>query len=181
MSDNKAKPSKIEILREQLKQMKFSISFKDCDEYIELTMTFDGHGIKPYERSRKSRFGGHMYDPLSTYKKEMLKIITPEIKKYVPTPLEGYCYIEIERYFKMPKDFSTKKRKYGLEKIFRPVLKKNDNDNVEKTTFDLFNNLIYKDDGQIIENTTRKYYNDYEKTIINIKLYKEKMIIKGRI
>lgn len=178
MEDKKI--TKIGKLRNELKEMDFSINFEDKEEYIIIEMIFDKHGIKPYERNRKSGKGGHMYDPLSTYKIEMLKIITPKVKEYIQTPLDGYCYVEIERYFKMPKDFSKKKIKAGLDKVFRPILKKNDNDNVEKTIFDLFNNLIYHDDGQIIENTTRKYYNTEEKTVVKMKVYKNKMEIKGR-
>lgn len=180
MEKNK-KVSKIQILRDKLKEMKLFVDFEDKDEFVNIEITFDNHGIKPYERNRKSGFGNHMYDPLSTYKKEMLKIIIPEVKKYIPEPLQGYCFIEIDRYFKMPKDFSAKKRQLALDKIFRPILKKNDNDNVEKTTFDLFNNLIYHDDGQIIQNITRKYYNTEEKTVVRFKIYKEKMIVKGRL
>lgn len=163
-------------IREQLDKMELSVNHKDCGEYVELVIDIDKYNLKAYERNRAARTG-HTYDPLSKYKVEFHKVFDTEIKKFIPEPLLGYCYIEIDRYLTMPKSTSMIRRKAAANKEYLPT-KKPDNDNIEKIIYDLMNNLVYHDDGQIVENRTRKFFGDDHRTLIRIKIYKEEFKIK---
>lgn len=158
---------------------KFNITER-LDEY-EFDIEFD-EVIKPYQRNRSGR--GHTYDPLNTYKNKLKKEILINLKdNNFNIPLSGYCYFNIDIYTTLPKTKQTKKRianiMQKINKLIRPITKP-DLDNVAKTTFDLFNNLIYIDDNQIVETTIKKYYSLQEKTILNIIIEKELYDIKGR-
>lgn len=163
-------------IREDLSKMELTVNFRDCDDYVELDIDINKYNLKVYERNRAARTG-HTYDPLSKYKTEFHKVFDPRIKEFIPEPLLGYCYIEIDRYLAMPKATSKIRREAAAKKQYLPA-KKPDNDNIEKLIYDLMNDLVYHDDGQIVENRTRKFFGDDHRTIIRIKIYKEEFKVK---
>jgi Holliday junction resolvase RusA-like endonuclease len=172
---NNKEKSDIELLREVIDAMELDVQFSDSGEFVSMQIDMDKFDIKAYQRNRSG--GGHNYDPLSTYKKELSKKLNPEILKHIPLPLEGYCYISIQRYLTLPKSASKVKRDLAAKQQYLPT-KKPDNDNIEKLIFDLFNGIIYIDDAQIVRNVTEKFYGEDHRTIINIKIYKREFDTK---
>lgn len=173
---NTGEESPIQILRNALNEMKLTVEHTDHGDYVDLLIDIDNFNLKAYERNRAAR-SGHTYDPLSTYKVEFHKLFDSKIKNAIPEPLLGYCYIEINRYLTLPKATSKIKREAAMNKEYLPT-KKPDNDNIEKIIFDIMNKLVYHDDGQIIDNRTRKFYGEKHRTVIKIKIYKEEFNIK---
>lgn len=168
---------KIEDIRKEINNAIITCNFKDNNDFINLEIIIDNFNIKAYQRNRSGN--GHSYDPLSTYKKIFKLKLDPLIEQYIKNPLLGYCYIEIDKYIKLPKDSNKLQKEKAKEKLYLPTIKP-DNDNIEKILFDILNDKIYKDDSQIVENRTRKYYDEIPRTEIRVKIYKNKEEFKVR-
>lgn len=163
----------LEKIRNELNEATITAKANEFKDYWDIEIILDNLNLKSYQRNRTAR-GGHSYDPLNVYKNELLKYIKKELDKVFKSgPLDGDCEFHIIRYLKYDYKFSKKKIKEIEEKGIKPK-KKPDNDNIEKLLWDVFNGVIYQDDGQINYNSTRKYYLDHHKTIINIKIWKER-------
>ena len=74
-------------------------------------------------------------------------------------PLEGGVCVDLDFVFKRHKGI-PKGQKY---KITQP-----DRDNLEKAVFDAMNKVIYKDDAQICDGRTRKFWGGEAQIIIKI-------------
>ena len=75
--------------------------------------------------------------------------------------------IVVTAYFKIP-DRPTKQTKANMRfGVIRPV-KRPDADNCLKAICDIGNDLIYKDDAQIVEATVRKFYADEPRVVVEI-------------
>lgn len=171
------KISEKEKLRIELSEIEVDFELEDHLEYVIFTMTIHDYDMVVYQRNRHG--GGHSYDPLSKWKEAFHAIYDEELKKLFNEPLEGYVYSDIVRYFKLPKYIANSKAKTedALNGILLPSVRP-DIDNIEKVIYDLFNKIIYVDDGQIIESRTRKMYGETDKTVIQFKIYKEKYKVK---
>lgn len=78
---------------------------------------------------------------------------------------EGAVKIDILCCYSVPKSLSEKKKK---QLLYKPFLKKPDNDNIEKSIMDALNGVAYKDDSQVYENHTIKKYNKDDFIMIEI-------------
>lgn len=87
---------------------------------------------------------------------------------------DKYLRMTMDMYFAVPKSYSKKRRNACLEGVERPA-KKPDVDNVIKNICDGLNPKgdfegAYKDDVQVIEIISRKYYTDNVEDYINVVL-----------
>ena len=171
------KISEKELLRKELSEANIEFELEDKGDYVIFTMTINDYPMVVYQRNRHG--GGHSYDPLSKWKEAFHHIYDDELKKLFEEPLEGYVYSDITRYFKITKEIAKSKNKSrdALNGILLPSVRP-DIDNIEKVIYDLFNKIIYIDDGQIIESRTRKLYGETDKTVVQFKIYKEKYRVK---
>ncbi|MDZ7658040.1 RusA family crossover junction endodeoxyribonuclease [Fodinibius sp.] len=114
-------------------------------------------------RDGKTKSGKeYKYDPSASEK----KIIKERLQFYKPPqPLTGPLVQVIEVYFQTPQSWSKAKQERH-EGRYRP--KTPDYDNIEKVYGDAMNGVIYKDDKQIVNNNTKKYYSMNPRTIIRI-------------
>jgi Holliday junction resolvase RusA-like endonuclease len=151
--------------------------------------------VEPYVRNRMSGTfktnadgkkertgGGHLYDPLNTYKnkikKELTRLLSEQISDY--KLCEGEIIFDIEIHTVPPK--STTKRQWVwaiIKKILRPLTKP-DLDNVAKTAMDFCSGIFWLDDNQVVELRVRKFFGLEEKSIITFVMDIEPMKITGR-
>lgn len=139
--------------------------------------------VRPYERNRTGKYH-QIYDPTGKFKTKLKKIIKNELhlpnrikKEELPT---GEVHIFIHYKLKIPKS-TTKRNLLTILKGLKKPLIKPDNDNIEKTVFDIFTGILYLDDSQITNNITRKEFGNETKTEIKIKVYKKNIESEGRI
>ncbi len=81
--------------------------------------------------------------------------------------LEGALVVEITAYFPIPKSISKKKWELMASGKIRPT-KKPDFDNIAKIYCDAMNEIIYKDDSQIVEGRSLKWYSDIPRVEIYV-------------
>ena len=170
------KPSPLIAIRKEINEAILTVTCKDNGDYIDLIIDLDNFDIKSYQRNRSA--GGHTYDPLSSYKKELHKILDPAIRKYIPIAYTGHCYFTLIRYFALIQSDRTKVKLAAAKTNEMRPAKTPDNDNIEKIIYDVLNGVVYNDDSQIVENTTKKFYNqdiDKHRTVMEIKIYKEEI------
>lgn len=133
--------------------------------------------ILPYQRNRstmgKNKAGKaafarpREYDPLSSYKKRIKAYIRENILLDGYIPFKGECYFHLTTYRKPPQNFSQKEYVLAMNEIIRPQIYP-DVDNYEKILMDIFNEIIYEDDGQIVENYSRKFYGETPRVEISL-------------
>lgn len=89
------------------------------------------------------------------------------IEKYGDTyrNYNGAVRLNILCCYAVPKSLSEKKKK---ELLYKPFLKKPDNDNIEKSIMDALNGVAYIDDSQVYENHTIKRYNHNDFVMMEI-------------
>lgn len=141
--------------------------------------------LKPYQRNRIGKSGTNVYDPLNSYKDYIQKKLINKLKE---CNLNNFPIIqennEIEIntliHIEPPKNFSKMKKLYCLRGKINPISKP-DNDNYEKTIFDIMNKIIWKDDSNIVQNITKKSYYYRNETIITIKYSSQISINNTRI
>lgn len=73
-------------------------------------------------------------------------------------PLDGPLAVRVVASFPIPKSFSKKKRELALEQVLRPT-KVPDCDNLLKT-LDALNEVVWRDDKQIVDALVQKVYSD---------------------
>jgi len=120
---------------------------------------------KGRHRTTKS---GHSYTPRETVLYEnLIKTVyiqqTGSFRFDDNEPLD----IRITAYFPIPKSVSKRKRQAMLDRILRPVVKR-DWDNIGKVVCDALNNIAYRDDRQIVDATVRKFYSDEPRVVVTI-------------
>ena len=130
--------------------------------------------IIKYHRHRNTRF--NTYDPMKDYKLTLKKMIeeelnnesiniSDEVKLY---PIKITC-----EYFQIPaKSHTIGKIALMINKLIKRVITP-DIDNFVKTTFDVFNNLLWYDDSQVYNLSASKHFDEEEKTIIKIEYIKD--------
>lgn len=123
-----------------------------------MKLTFD---IEPVAqaRPRATRMGKgiRLYDPKKTADfKRRLKLLAKS--KHVE-PLQGALSVEIWFYRAVQKSISNKEHVRRTAGHVRPI-KKPDVDNYIKSTLDGLNGILWRDDAQIVDLTTHKFYSD---------------------
>ena len=174
------KKKKKKTVKEELQDLEIDIKHFKSKKESRIEITFNKI-LKPYQRNRKSGYGDHLYDPLNSYKdyiQRRLKKILEE--KNIEMIKEG-SEIKINTIVEIqpPKSFSQLKTLYCLRQQILPVTKP-DNDNYEKTIFDIMNKKVWYDDGNVVENTATKIYGYENKTYVFI-TYKDQLDVTGRI
>jgi len=147
--------------KDLLDKIKVTTYQEDQKNIIEMEFNYI---IKSYQRNRSGR-GGHMYDPLNTYKKYIRTLLKKELVNIKPTSNS----INLEMNLEYPISSSYSERKILM--ILRDLIKitsKPDLDNTLKTSLDLFKNIIWIDDSQVTTIIANKKYSDEPKTIIKI-------------
>ena len=94
------------------------------------------------------------------------------------TPSESLLDVDVGFYIGMPKSWSKKKRKL---KNGQYCDNNADLDNYEKAIFDSLNKVLYVDDRQIVEISSRKIYSDEPCIIFNMKTAGDSTNDKGGI
>lgn len=137
------------------------------NSYKELKFTIYS---EPKASSRPRVMKTHTYDPSTKYKQEIRIEVYRQLEElgytnFTPITGELYLYLDVYR----PISKSTPKYKRILaEAGVLPVLCKPDVDNYIKLVSDALNNILFKDDSQIIDERIRKFYSNtprYEFTI----------------
>ena len=134
-----------------------------------IEFTIPGEPI-PQSRPRagKNRRGKTiMYDakPSKAYKQYVSLIA----KQYaLKKPLEGALDVHIKIYRPIPKSTTKKDKALFMAGIKRPVVKA-DTSNYVKGIEDALNDIIYKDDSQIVDLHASKYYSDNPRVEISVR------------
>ena len=114
-----------------------------------ISLVFDIEPV-PASRPRVSQYGTY-YSPIyDQFRKDMSKLLMGKVILY-EEPLK----LEVTFYKKIPKSYS-KKRTEELDGQYITTVP--DLDNLEKALYDSMNNVIYKDDSQIVDHHTRKIW-----------------------
>jgi len=103
------------------------------------------------QRARKGKYG--FYNPQKKQKEEVIAEVFNQITK-------GFCYfdkvsVKFRFFMKMPKSWSKKKKS---EMIGLPHIKKPDLSNLIKFYEDALNKIMWKDDSNIWEISSKKIY-----------------------
>ena len=120
----------------------------------------EGRGV-PQGRPRAVRMGAgvRMYDPPKS--KAYKQMVSARVRSYmkingIQTITEPLA-VHLNFYFTPPKSYS-KKRIRAIEAKEELFTKKPDLDNLAKSILDSCNNLLFKDDSQIVGLTIGKHY-----------------------
>lgn len=128
---------------------------------VELSGTPLGKG-----RPRFMRATGHAYTPEKTRNFETnLRLAAQDAMNGQP-PLEGALLVVVQAFFPIPQSWSKKKRIAALTHAIRPTTKP-DWENIAKM-LDAFNEVVWRDDAQIIHGTIIKQYSDRPRLRVEI-------------
>ncbi len=117
-------------------------------------------------RAGKRRGKTVMYDPKES--KDYKQYVSLIARQHAPkTVLEGALSVRMKIFRPIPKATTKKDRALISEGIKRPVVKA-DIDNYSKSVLDALNNIIYKDDSQVVDLYASKYYSDNPRVEIKI-------------
>lgn len=118
-------------------------------------------------RPRFARATGRAYTPANTrsYQSD-LKYAAQEAMQNEP-PLEGPLTVVVVAIFPVPSSWSAKKRTAALSGSIWPTVKP-DADNVLKQ-LDSFNEIVFRDDKQIVDARIVKRYGDRPRLIIEVR------------
>lgn len=109
------------------------------------------------ERPRLTK-GGHVYTPQKTRDYEAALKAAATLTMGDAPPLEGPIALEIDVRLPIPKSWPKKRREAAASNRLAPTSKP-DFDNYAKTV-DALNQLVWIDDGQVIDARIRKRYSD---------------------
>ena len=109
-------------------------------------------------RPRFSRATGRAFTPQTTATYESALRYAGYKAMNGALPLEGPLTIEIGAFVPVPKSWSKKKAAAALSGELRPTSKP-DRDNLAKMV-DALNEVVWRDDSQIVDWTIRKFYSD---------------------
>lgn len=117
-------------------------------------------------RAVRTRKGVRMYDPKTTvnYKNYVAMIA----RRYAPkTPFEQALAMYLDIYRQIPKSTSKKRRRKKNKRAIRPIVRP-DADNYSKAILDALNDIVYKDDSQVVDLYISKYYSDDPRVEVKI-------------
>ncbi|HEV2674118.1 MAG TPA: RusA family crossover junction endodeoxyribonuclease [Aliidongia sp.] len=110
-------------------------------------------------RPRFSRKTGGCFTPAKTRNYESDLKVMAQIAMVGKNPLEGALQISIYAAFPVPASWSQKKRAAALAGEIRPAGKP-DYDNVAKIVGDALNQIVWRDDSQIVSAAVHKHYSE---------------------
>lgn len=124
---------------------------------------------KPATDTSSNPYYIHMYTPNKTadYEKQVRMSFLEQIKCFEPT--DKYIKMTLTAVFGIPKRTSKKKREQMLNGELLPD-KKPDVDNIAKIILDGLNQVLYYDDKQVVELTTKKIYGETPCVIVDYEL-----------
>lgn len=118
-------------------------------------------------RPRFSRRSGHAYTPAETRSYEgALRYAAQEAMKG-RVPLEGPLDVAVYARFSVPQSWSKRMRAQALCGVIRPA-KRPDWENIAKM-LDAFNEVVWRDDAQIVDGTIRKEYSERPALVVVVK------------
>lgn len=117
-------------------------------------------------RPRFSRKSGRAYTPAKTRSYEsMLQGVAIE-EMNGRAPLEGPLVVVVEAHFTIPESWSKSKKAAALLGVTRPTSRP-DWENIAKM-LDAFNEVVWKDDSQVVEGTITKHYSDRPRLVVRV-------------
>lgn len=130
---------------------------------MKVQFTIDG---RPQGKGRPRLSYGRIKTPDQTvmYENYIKLLYRSSIKTY----FEGPIKLIINAYYPIAKSDSKKKKEQKLSGEIRPYNIKPDIDNVVKVICDALNEIAYKDDTQIVELGTSKYFSDKPRVEVTI-------------
>ncbi len=130
---------------------------------MKVQFTIDG---RPQGKGRPRLSYGRIKTPDQTvmYENYIKLLYRSSIKTY----FEGPIKLIIKAYYPIAKSDSKKKKEQKLNGDIRPYNIKPDIDNVVKVICDALNEIAYKDDTQIVELGTSKYFSDKPRVEVTI-------------
>lgn len=114
-------------------------------------MTQRGKHIKPYAQRYLN------------YKKYIGWAVKDQIKQAI----EGPISVKLKFYYPIPQRFNKAEKAEARAGTKRPVVQP-DLDNVVKGCFDALNGIAWKDDNQVVEESSGKWYSDHPRIEIEI-------------
>jgi Holliday junction resolvase RusA-like endonuclease len=129
--------------------------------------TIDGAAV-PAGRPRFSTLGGHVraVDPQKSRDyKQYVKMVASQHKP--AEPIAGPVFLEVTVFRPMPKSFSKKKRWFAEQGHIWPTTKP-DCSNFIKLLEDACNQIIWKDDSQIVRLIVEKRYSENPRVEITV-------------
>lgn len=123
---------------------------------------------EPKLRARFSFKTGRAFTPKKTSQyRDWLRLRAGEAMRETPLfdgPVEVHTVVTVQ----IPKSFSKKKRAQALLGLLRPTTKP-DVDNFLKSALDGLNTVVFKDDAQVVKETTEKVYGDKPMMAIQVR------------
>lgn len=117
-------------------------------------------------RPRFMRSTGHTYTPEATRSYEAaLRYAAQEAMAGQP-PLEGALSLRVEAYLPIPASRPKKWKLQAAMTLVRPTTKP-DFDNLNKT-LDAFNNVVWRDDSQVVAWSGAKFYSERPRLVIGV-------------
>lgn len=110
-------------------------------------------------RPRAAQRGKHitLYTPAKTANYESTVALAASEAMAGRAPLEGPVEVVMQMVLPIPKSWSKRKQQDALDGRLLPTTKP-DKDNVIKAVFDAMNNIVWRDDVQVADLTSRKRY-----------------------
>lgn len=124
----------------------------------EVIFTVPGHPVGK-GRAKAARRGKFitMYTPEKTVNYEGLVAHSAHAAMAGRELILGAVLVDLDIRLPIPESWSGKKKKMAIDGLLMPT-KKPDIDNIFKACADGMNNVVYKDDVQIVETSQRKRY-----------------------
>jgi Holliday junction resolvase RusA-like endonuclease len=88
------------------------------------------------------------------------RLLGYQIRQHIKEPTVEPVEVEIKLYYPIPESWPKYKKKEAREGKRRPVVKP-DLDNCVKGVFDSCNMIAWKDDAQVVKETSEKWYSDH--------------------
>lgn len=125
-------------------------------------------------RPRFVRSTGHAFTPAATRKYESALRYAAQAAMQGLAPLEGPLCVTVVAVFPVPASWSAKKRTAALACEIWPIVKP-DADNLIKV-LDALNEIVFRDDKQVIDARVVKRYGDRPRLVIEVKEYVTPML-----
>ena len=130
-----------------------------------ITLTFAGEPVGK-GRPKFSRASGRAYTPAKTANTEAY-VKSEAVRQAGQPVLEGPLRVRIVATVSVPASWSKKKQAAALAGEIYPTGKP-DGDNIVKLYCDALNQLIWKDDSQIVKLRFEKRYGAYPETVLTV-------------
>lgn len=104
----------------------------------------------PASRPRVTQYGAYYNETYENFRKEMEILLMGKVTLYTES-----LRLDVTFYKRIPKSYSKKKRD-EMDGTYISVVP--DLDNLEKAVYDSMNAVVWKDDCQIVQHTTRKVW-----------------------